>query len=113
MVEKSAIYSGIKSFVRFGDVEILVQDKESHISTIEKYENIKGVLEILLNEKQFQYFETHILANEEVFIDFNRAKILKVKPKYIQDEVSKQLSLDYINGLMDDEDEMRNHLMFI
>lgn len=110
---ESAIYSGIKSFIRFGDVEILVQDKESHISAVEKYDNIKNVLEILLNEKQMQYFESHILANEEVFIDFNRTKILKVKPKHIQDEISKQLSLDYINEVLGDEDEAKNHLMFI
>lgn len=108
----SPLYSGIKSFIKFGDVDVLVKDQETKISTIEKYENIKGVLELLLNNKQMDYFRTNILSNETVFIDFNRNKILRVKPKKVVDEINKQLSVEYIQELMDDN-EIIPHLINI
>lgn len=105
----SAIYTGIKSFVRFGDVDVLIQDKESKTSTVEKYECVKGVLEILLNQKQLDFFETQLLSNETVYIDFNRMKILKLKPKHLIDEISRQLSVDYIKEMYEDEYEFKQH----
>lgn len=113
-MDNSAVYSGIKSFVRFGDTNILVQDKSSKASMVEDYDCVKEILKILLTDKQFTYFESHILSNETVYIDFNRMKILKLNPKNIQDEISRQLSISYITDIANnDEEEFKSHLGII
>lgn len=104
--QESKLYRGIKSFVRFGDAQIMVTDKEIKSTTVEDYFSVISVMELLLNEKQFNYFKTHLLSNESVIVDFRRMKIIVPKKKFTVDEMSRQLSIDFVlQKLENDENE--------
>lgn len=102
--EESKLYCGIKSFVKSGDTQVMVTDKENKMSTIEDYYSVIGVMELLLNEKQFDYFKTHLLSGDSVIVDLRRVKIIVPKKKFQGDEISRQLSVDFVLEALENDE---------